>query len=121
MVTGIASSLRGAIWKSLQSTEPNMKKKMVESSQGYFTQIRLNRIYGPLSSGDVSKQELQLFTELLCSYLLKKIKNSEKNKPEINRSDVCSSTVFINLIPELGARRSWFNCHCHCGEKNVHP
>lgn len=72
MVTGIASSLRGAIWKSLQSTEPNMKKKMVESSQGCFTQIRLNRIYGPLSTGDVSKQELQLFTELLCSYLLKK-------------------------------------------------
>lgn len=96
-----------------------MKKKMVESSQGYFTQIRLNRIYGPLSTGDVSKQELQLFTELLCCYLLKKIKNSEKNKPEINRSDVCSSTVFINLIPELRARRSWFNCHC--GEKNVHP
>lgn len=62
MVTGIASSLRGAIWKSLQSTEPNMNKKMVESSQGYFTQIALNRIYGTLPTGDVSKQELQLFT-----------------------------------------------------------
>lgn len=70
MVTGIASSLRGAIWKSLQSTEPNMKKKMVESSQGYFTQIRLNIIYDTLPTGDVSKQELQLLTELLCSYLL---------------------------------------------------
>lgn len=30
VVTGIASSLRGVIWKSLQSTEPNMKKNMVE-------------------------------------------------------------------------------------------
>lgn len=79
MVTGIASSLRGAIWKSLQSTEPNMKKKMVESSQGYFTQIRLNRIYGSLPAGDVSKQELQLFTELLCSYLLLKKKQTNKN------------------------------------------
>lgn len=77
MVTGIASSLRGAIWKSLQSTEPNMKKKMVESSQGYFTQIRLNRIYGSLPAGDVSKQEQQLFTELLCSYLLLKKKTNQ--------------------------------------------
>lgn len=100
MVTGIASSLRGAIWKSLQSTEPNMKKKMVESSQGYFTQIRLNRIYGTLPTGDVSKQELQLFTELLCSHLPKQTQKTQKKQSKKQQV----TFLLISCIYKPGSR-----------------